>query len=204
MALSEIGNPIAYRKAAVLIPILNRDQNYSILFTKRNASLSQHAGQVAFPGGRFEVGDQDLSQTALREFQEEVGISAERVSLLGQLTLQLTSSYYEVVPYYGLVESPYAFQPNPLEVAELIEIPLKTLLATPMRPLADFIAQQPHTQLANLTQYEVKLDSALTVKLTQSQLAEQYYFLYQETLVWGVTAAITQEFIKTKLPEIIF
>ncbi|WP_170073066.1 CoA pyrophosphatase [Malikia granosa] len=115
------------RHAAVLVPILLRDQP-TVLLTRRADQLSSHAGQVAFPGGKVDDGDEDAVAAALREAEEEVGLAPERVEVLGLLPDYLTGSAYRITPVVGLVRPDAVFRPNPQEVAELFEVPLAFLM----------------------------------------------------------------------------
>ncbi|MBS1141829.1 MAG: hydrolase [Proteobacteria bacterium] len=114
--------------AAVLFPIVLRDGGNTVLLTQRTAHLRDHAGQISFPGGRVE--DEDLSpiHTALRETEEEIGLSRERVEIVGFLPEYRTGTGFRVTPVVALVRPPFDLQPDPFEVAEIFEVPLSFLL----------------------------------------------------------------------------
>jgi len=114
-------------QASVLLPIVLRAQP-TVLLTERTAHLSTHAGQVAFPGGRVDAHDADAQATALREAQEEVGLDAAYVEVLGSLPVYVTGSAFNVTPVVALVSPDAALVPNPHEVAEVFEVPLDFLL----------------------------------------------------------------------------
>lgn len=120
--------PDQLRSAAVLVPVVSRDDELSVLFTRRAAHLSDHAGQISFPGGRAEPRDADALATALRETEEETGIRADRVDVLGILPDYVTVTGYRVTPVVGLVHAPFALAPDAFEVAEVFEVPLPFLL----------------------------------------------------------------------------
>jgi len=111
-------------QAAVLVPIIDRPDGLTILLTQRTAHLTDHAGQISFPGGRVEAEDRDATATALRETAEEIGLPADRVEVLGRLDTYVTGTGYEVVPIVGLVRPPFPLVPDPFEVAEVFEVPL--------------------------------------------------------------------------------
>ena len=116
-------------KAGVLVPLyLDHDELHSV-FTKRRDDLRRHPGEISFPGGRADVGEDDLRITALRETEEEIGLPRERVELLGALQPTPTiATGYAVYPFVGLIESGQRWRPSVREVAAVIELPLRTLL----------------------------------------------------------------------------
>jgi 8-oxo-dGTP pyrophosphatase MutT (NUDIX family) len=118
------------RPAAVLVPVVKREKELTVLFTRRTAHLHDHAGQISFPGGRAEPGDAGAAQTAMRETREEIGLAAERVEVLGELAQYVTVTGYRVTPVVGLVTPPLDLKPDDFEVAEVFEAPLAFLLDT--------------------------------------------------------------------------
>jgi 8-oxo-dGTP pyrophosphatase MutT (NUDIX family) len=116
------------RVAAVLIPLVVRESDITVLLTQRADHLSDHAGQVSFPGGRHEPADADTIATALREAQEEVSLDPQRVEVLGALPDYLTSTGFRVTPVVGLVHPPFTVHADTLEVADIFEVPLAFLM----------------------------------------------------------------------------
>jgi 8-oxo-dGTP pyrophosphatase MutT (NUDIX family) len=116
------------RPAAVLVPVVRRENGLTVLFTRRTAHLNDHAGQISFPGGRCEPGDASPAETALREAAEEIGLAASRVEVLGELHKYVTVTGYRVTPVVGLVTPPLDLRPDDFEVAEVFEVPLEFLL----------------------------------------------------------------------------
>jgi len=114
--------------AAVLVPLVRREEELTVLLTPRTAHLSHHAGQVAFPGGRIEPSDPDPVHAALREAEEEVGLPYDHVSVIGRLDTYITGTGYEITPVVGLVRAPYPVRPDPEEVADVFEVPLAFVL----------------------------------------------------------------------------
>jgi 8-oxo-dGTP pyrophosphatase MutT (NUDIX family) len=116
------------RPAAVLVPLVARGASVQVLLTQRTDHLHDHAGQISFPGGRVEEHDADALATALREAQEEVGLPAERVEIIGSLPRYTTATGYDVTPVVGLIESPFELALDAFEVSEVFEVPLEFLM----------------------------------------------------------------------------
>jgi 8-oxo-dGTP pyrophosphatase MutT (NUDIX family) len=116
--------------AAVLIPLYVERGRLVAVFTKRGSELRRHAGEISFPGGRRDS-DEDLWETALREAEEEIGLSRERVSLAGALPPTSTIvTNYVVYPFVGMIEPGGPFDPNPCEVESVVELALADLAAS--------------------------------------------------------------------------
>lgn len=122
---TEMGSPVA---AAVLIAIVVRVEGLSVLLTKRTDHLLDHAGQVSFPGGRTESEDASVTETALRETEEEIGLERSHIEIIGHLPDYYTGTGYRISPIVGLVRTPFTLQPDPFEVAEAFEVPLEFLM----------------------------------------------------------------------------
>jgi 8-oxo-dGTP pyrophosphatase MutT (NUDIX family) len=116
------------RPAAVLLLIVNRTEGPTVVFTQRTAHLSDHAGQISFPGGRCDEGDCTPERTALREAEEEIGLPVDRVELLGRMPEYRTVTGYAVTPVVGWMEPPVEYRPDPREVEAVFEVPLAFLL----------------------------------------------------------------------------
>lgn len=121
--------PAQLKPAAVLVPLFLRDFKPYIGLTLRQPHLSEHAGQISFPGGRIDATDSDATAAALRETFEEVGIAPSLVEPLGWLDSYVTFTGYQVAPLVGLMNDEPNWQPSPGEVAEVIELPLDAVLA---------------------------------------------------------------------------
>jgi 8-oxo-dGTP pyrophosphatase MutT (NUDIX family) len=120
--------PPATTRAAVLIPVVDRGDELTVLFTIRADDLKQHAGQISFPGGRLEPGDADATAAALRESEEEIGLRREFVEVLGRLPDHAVITGYQVTPVVGLVRAGFELVLDPTEVAGTFEAPLRHLL----------------------------------------------------------------------------
>lgn len=116
------------RPAAVLIPLVARPDGVTVLLTQRTPHLAAHAGQISFPGGRLEPHDRDARAAALRETEEEIGLTHQHVQLLGELEEYGTVTGFRVTPVVGVVTPPFTLAPDPTEVAEIFEVPLDYIL----------------------------------------------------------------------------
>jgi 8-oxo-dGTP pyrophosphatase MutT (NUDIX family) len=122
------GEGLPLTPAAVLFPIVLRDHGQTVLLTQRTAHLRDHAGQISFPGGRVEADDVSPVHTALRETEEEIGLSREHVEILGYLPEYRTGTGFRVTPVVALVKPPFELALDSFEVAEAFEVPLSFLL----------------------------------------------------------------------------
>ncbi|MBO6827320.1 MAG: CoA pyrophosphatase [Sneathiella sp.] len=122
------GNVTSFKPAAVLVPIVLRNEEPSVILTRRASHLKKHAGQISFPGGRAEDEDGSVIQTALRESEEEIGLDPSLVEAVGTLSTYVTVTHYSVVPVVGFVEPDFNLTPEEGEVAEIFEVPLQFLL----------------------------------------------------------------------------
>ncbi len=154
--------------AAVLIPLVEHGDGLTVLFTQRTDHLADHAGQVAFPGGRTEADDADATATALRETHEEIGLPPERIEPVGQLETYLTGSGFRITPVVGFVAPPVPLKPDPFEVAEVFEVPLAFLLDPANRTIESAVWKGKHR--------------------------DYYAYSYDRHYIWGVTAGIVVGF----------
>lgn len=153
-----------FRPAAVLVPIVPREDGLRVILTQRTDHLHDHAGQISFPGGRAEERDRGIVDTALRETEEETGISRRQIEVLGTLPEYLTISRYRVTPVVGLVRPPIQLAFDAFEVAEVFEVPLAFLMDPGNHRL--------HT--ANLDE----------------RLRRYYSMPYGRYFIWGATAGM--------------
>jgi 8-oxo-dGTP pyrophosphatase MutT (NUDIX family) len=116
-------------EAAVLVPLIARPEALKVLFTQRTAHLADHAGQISFPGGRVETADANRAETALRETEEEIGLTRSHIELLGRLPDYEIPSGFRIAPVVGWIEPPFDLKPDPIEVEAVFEAPLDYFLA---------------------------------------------------------------------------
>jgi 8-oxo-dGTP pyrophosphatase MutT (NUDIX family) len=114
--------------AAVMILLYQKEGEYCVLLNERSQQVEHHKGEMSFPGGARDPEDSDFLDTALRETEEEMGISREDVRILGRLDDIITRSNFAVKVYVGTIPYPYEFTPSEIEIAQVVEAPLSALL----------------------------------------------------------------------------
>ncbi|MFO1039418.1 MAG: CoA pyrophosphatase [Geminicoccaceae bacterium] len=156
--------------AAVLLGLVPRPTGVNILLTQRTAHLRDHAGQISLPGGRIEPEDEGPGGAALREAWEEIGLTPERVQLLGELDTYDTVTGFRIHPVVGWIEPPFDLRPDPFEVAEIFELPLAFAL-DPANHRRD--------------SYE-----------RQGTIRQFYVLPFENRYIWGATAGILVNFAR--------
>ncbi|HEU4621181.1 MAG TPA: CoA pyrophosphatase [Burkholderiaceae bacterium] len=169
--------------AAVLIPIVDRPEGATVLLTRRTAHLNDHAGQISFPGGKVDAGDEDRIATALRETQEEVGLSHRCIHVIGQLPDYLTGTGFMVTPVVALIAPPFSLTPDSFEVAEVFEVPLAFLMNPAnheTRMVRWFDDQTEFTRHFFAMPWESSSRSYFIWGATAAMLRNLYRFLYAQ------------------------
>lgn len=152
------------KPAAVLVPIVERREGLSILFTRRADHLARHAGQVSFPGGRVNEDEAHAVDAALRETEEEVGLSRSFVHVFGELDLYETGTGFSIHPFVGFVREGFELKVDSAEVAEVFEV-----------PLTFFLDRTNHVQSSGTW---------------QGRERRYYDMTYGRHRIWGATAGI--------------
>tara|TARA_B100000482_G_scaffold84405_1_gene60313 strand:- start:734 stop:1333 length:600 start_codon:yes stop_codon:yes gene_type:complete len=163
-------DPTKYKKAGVLILLIKDkdDEEYKILFTKRSEQLKTHSGEVSFPGGKWEEGDSNLYQTALRESNEEINLDMENVTKLGPLNFLLSRHKIEVNPFVGYLNQLQDFKGN-FEIDEIFTVPISFLMNEENIEYKEF----------NRNDLKVYIPS----------------WVYNGNRIWGLTAMIAADFL---------
>jgi 8-oxo-dGTP pyrophosphatase MutT (NUDIX family) len=165
----DLTDPTRLKCAAVLVPLLWNADEWHLLFTRRTDRVESHKGQVSFPGGGCDEGETTPEETALRETQEELGIDAEQVHVLGRLTNMITISSFRVTPVVGVISWPTVLQIGQDEVERVFTIPLNWLADSRNR-------------------WEFTMPGRKRFLIA--------YHPYDGELLWGATARMTVDFLK--------
>ena len=164
----QLNHGLQPQPAAVLVPFINKDDEWHLLFTKRTNGVAKHQGEISFPGGAAEEDDQDLIQTAIRETCEEIGIPDSQINILGVLAPVPTVSNYCVLPVISIVEWPQVLSLNHHEVEDILLVPVGWLKETDNWYEEDYY-------------YEPGKHKKVI-----------HYQIYQGEHLWGVTARLAQ------------
>ena len=155
--------------AAVMLLLYPRNGEYCVLLNKRSEEVEHHKGEISFPGGVRDPEDRDSLDTALRETEEEMGILRGDVKVLGRLDDVTTRSGFGVNVYVGTISYPYPFKPSAMEIAEVLEVPVRVL-------------RDPAS---------VRVET----RWQAGQTEESYSYAYNGHLIYGATARILQQFL---------
>lgn len=159
------------KPSAVLIPLIQKEGKINIILTKRSEKLRNHSGQVSFPGGRCDATDINMADTALREAEEEIGLSRSHVEIIGAMDDYETVTGFSVTPVVGFIETLPELVPDPTEVESVFDVDL------------DFILDEANHQVQS--------------RVWQNKERHFYVFPHAEYYIWGATAAMLVRFAKT-------
>ena len=163
------------KEAGVLLPIVRQFDGIYLVLTKRAAHLSNHPGQISFPGGKRENKDTNIDATALREAQEEIGLKAEVVEVLGRLPAHETVTGFQITPIIGWIDRNWTAVADPNEVTEIFQVPL--------------------SYITNIKNFQIQ------DRIWNGRKRNYYTVPYGPYYIWGATACILYNFAM-KLGEI--
>lgn len=171
----ELAGSPALIRAAVLMPLLLAHDGVRVLLTRRTETVGTHKGQISFPGGKTDPGDQTSLDTALREADEELGIRREDVDVLGWLDDSITITDFLVTPIVGTLPHPYTYRPHAGEIAQVLEVPIERFLD------------------ASIHRVEER-----GLRFGQPHLV--HFYDLDGTIVWGATARFIHHFLELAFP----
>ena len=157
-----------HNRAAVLIPLIWHENQWNILFTKRTETIPHHKGQISFPGGMYEPQDHNMHETALRETEEELGVSRDTIQTLGCMNDFTAVSGVTISPYVGILLWPQRLSLSIDEVSHIIIMPVK------------WLADPAHYEAREYRGFKDVI----------------YYQAYQGEILWGITAYLTKTFLE--------
>lgn len=161
------------RPAAVMMLLMNKNNEANVFLTKRTNTVRTHKGQVSFPGGAWEKGDKNLLETALRETYEETGIKPDDVKVIGEFDEFISISDFHVSTFVGSISYPYEYRINSYEIEEYLEAPLSIFYKKEYNKIEYY--QYNNENIAN------------------------YYYNYMNFSIWGLTARILTLFANSIL-----
>lgn len=160
------------KKSAVMILLFHEAGKLKVVFIRRSFYVGIHAGQIAFPGGRYEDSDMHVQNTALREIEEEIGIAADKIEILGQLTdIYVPPSNFLISIFVGYLAEKPQYRPDEREVAEILEIDIDEFFLANIIQEKEFVVPSAKTSV-----------NALYYKVTNADL-------------WGASAMVMTEFL---------
>lgn len=166
------GNSNNAKKSAVLILLFHKNEKLKVIFIRRSFYVGIHAGQIAFPGGRFEEEDIEVKNTALREIEEEIGVSRDKIEILGRLSdIYVPPSNFMISVFVGYVEQEPIFKPDKREVAEIIEVDMDDFIAENVIQEKEFVVPSNN--------YSVKAP----------------YYKVKNADIWGASAMVMTELL---------
>ncbi len=160
------GEGIRLKDAAVLVPVIDDGDEARVIFTQRTKTLRNHSGQISFPGGGIDAQDRSPEEAALRETEEEIGMSRRFVETVGRMPDYISGTGFRIKPVLAVVRRGFTLTPNPAEVDEVFEVPLSFL----MNP-------------ANHSRGS---------RMFQGRERFFYEMPYGERYIWGITAGIVR------------
>ncbi|KOS68720.1 nucleoside diphosphate hydrolase [Lysinibacillus contaminans] len=185
-----IGEETAFR-SAVLIPLVQVDDEWHILFEVRSFTMRKQPGDISFPGGRIDATDESPWAAAVRETSEELGVDPNTINIVGQLSPYITSSSFVIYPFVATIDyNQIIHSYNKEEVEEVFTVPVNWFLnyepymhevSVEIVPSKDF----PFEKIVNGAQYQWRTRSM-----------EEWFFDYEKYTIWGLTARVLKHFIE--------
>lgn len=173
--LPDVPHAVPPVAAAVLIALVERENDFHVLYTCRSSDLRSHSGQISFPGGKLEPADDGPAEAALREAEEEVALRPGDVEVLGYLPTYFTGSNYLITPVVAVVRPSAPFVPDPCEVSAMFEVPLSLI-----------------ARGESFTTYSIE---------RRGVVHSTWQILFGEHIIWGITGNLTRRFFELALKQ---
>ncbi|MDQ0243139.1 8-oxo-dGTP pyrophosphatase MutT (NUDIX family) [Bacillus fengqiuensis] len=178
-----------FSKFAVLVPLIEKQDGIHVLFEVRSFDMRRQPGEICFPGGKVDESDRDEQHTAVRETSEELGIKKESIVDVSPLDYMVSPFGTIIHPYVGVIRDAENIQPNPAEVAEIFTVPLSFFKQSqPERYTIRFKTEPeqnfPFHLIAGGTNYN-----------WQTRTMDEYFYFYEDKVIWGLTARILKHFL---------
>ncbi|WP_223595495.1 NUDIX hydrolase [Neobacillus bataviensis] len=179
-----------FSRYAVMLPLIQKENGIHVLFEVRSQQLRRQPGEICFPGGRIDPGDFDEKAAAIRETKEELGIAGENICEVFPLDFMVSPFGMMVFPFAGFITNPGSIQANPSEVGELFTV-----------PLSFFIEKEPEIyRIEFKAEPEENFPFDLIVGGEnynwRTRGMEEYFYIYEDKVIWGLTARILAHFIE--------
>jgi peroxisomal coenzyme A diphosphatase NUDT7 len=179
-----------FSKYAVMVPLIQKEDGIHVLFEVRSLQMRRQPGEICFPGGRIDPEDIDEKSAAIRETIEELGISRENLSEVYPLDFMISPFGMMIYPYVAMIGCPEKIQPNPAEVGEIFTV-----------PLTYFIENAPdiyhiHFKVEPEENFPFDLIVGGENYNWRTRSLDEYFYLYEEKAIWGLTAKILSHFIE--------
>ncbi|WP_338469797.1 CoA pyrophosphatase [Niallia sp. XMNu-256] len=174
---------------AVLLPLLEKNNETHVLFEVRSMNLRRQPGEICFPGGKMEKDDPNHSQCAIRETSEELGISEEEIANVMPLDFMANATGNIIYPFVGTIKNPDKIKPNQLEVGEVFTVPLNYFLTTEPE------VYKIHFKVVPEENFPLDLLIGGENYKWQIHPIDEYFYQYNGKVIWGLTAKILVHFL---------
>nr|WP_263326165.1 CoA pyrophosphatase [Neobacillus sp. Marseille-Q6967] len=179
-----------FSKYAVMVPLIQKEDGIHVLFEVRSKELRRQPGEICFPGGRIDQQDRDEKSAAIRETVEELGIHKSNISQVFPLDFMISPFGMMIYPFVGMLNNPESMKPNPGEVGEIFTV-----------PISYFLNNEPEIYHVN---FKVEPEENFPFDLIvggenynwRTRALDEYFYIYEEKAIWGLTAKILSHFIE--------
>lgn len=179
-----------FSKYSVLLPLVQKEGEISVLFEVRSLDLRRQPGEICFPGGRIDPEDPNEEGAAIRETSEELGIKREEISDVFPIDYMISPFGMIVYPYVGFINYPEKIKSNPAEVGEIFTVPLSYFLETAPKVYQVNFRAEPEDN------FPFDLVVGGENYNWQTRQINEYFYLYGDRVIWGLTARILAHFVE--------